>query len=65
MKLTPNISGAIKLFLLLIITLSGLSSYTLKSTISLTLYVQSGVGDEILCSTLYVLLLYLYSKIGV
>ena len=30
----------------------------LSSTTSLTLYVQLGVNDEILCSTLNVLLLY-------
>ena len=58
MKLVPKTSGTFKFFLLLAIALSGLSSYTLSSTISLTLYVKLGVGDEILCSTLYVLLLY-------
>lgn len=58
MELIPETSGIIKFFLLLTIALSGLSSYTLSSTTSLTLYVQLGVNDEILCATLNVLLLY-------
>ena len=56
MELIPETSGIIKFFLLLTIALSGLSSYTLSSTTSSTLYVQLGVNDEILCSTLNILL---------